>query len=283
MAKNCVLCKGSGNKVVFREFDTAILKCTNCGHVFSSYGRAPDYDGYFGYAPVEESADLFWPDEAHKVMYDDFCRRFIVGRNGRLLDAGCGLGFFLKRMSDFRQWEASGCEISQAAVDFAKDVLGLRNVFSGKAEDLDFRNNSFDIITLWDVIEHISDPAPLLSHLRTLLKNDGVLFIHTPNIEVALPVARLTKLLFGMKANLHYLEAKDHLNLYSVRTISALLYNSGFHSVEFIHLRPIQSVAGSRSRLLKFVKNLWFYLSVILFKLSFGRINLDNLFVVARK
>jgi 2-polyprenyl-3-methyl-5-hydroxy-6-metoxy-1,4-benzoquinol methylase len=282
MKKRCIVCDHSENSVVFQENGIDVLRCTNCGHVFSSFHAMQDYDGYFkAYSVV--SADQFWWNEAHKEMYEDFCQRFIAGQEGQLLDVGCGLGYFVKRVSAFSSWRAFGYEISRQAVDFARARLGLPNVFCGRVEDSKLAKKSFDIITLWDVIEHIPNPDPLLSYLSSLLKEDGVLFIHTPNVRVQLPKAKLRKLLRGMRAGIHYLEAKDHINIYSEKTIASILNRNGFSHIRFIHLKPIQSLAGSRNQLLRFLKNFWFYSSCALFHMTFGRINLDNLFVLARK
>ena len=158
MKNICVVCNGSENKVVFQEFGIDILCCTNCGHVFSSYNASQDYDGYFGTDHVE-SEDQFWWSEAHKEMYDDFCQRFIAGKDGKLLDVGCGLGYFVRKVSDFSSWQVYGYEISKQAVDFAKTKLKLPNVFCGRVEESGFAKGSFDIITLWDVIEHIPIPT----------------------------------------------------------------------------------------------------------------------------
>jgi len=120
-------------------------------------------------------------------------------KKGRLLDAGCGPGFVVKNISAFEGWEVYGCEISPAAVNYAKEKLGLENVVSGNISDAGFEEESFDIITMWDVIEHIPDPGPFLSGLNRLLKKNGILFVHTPNIKIQLPKAKLKKALLGMK------------------------------------------------------------------------------------
>jgi 2-polyprenyl-3-methyl-5-hydroxy-6-metoxy-1,4-benzoquinol methylase len=281
--KSCIVCKSFKNKVVFQEFGIGILRCTNCGHVFSSYEFNQNYDGYFGYDPLVESEHEFFWNAAHKHLYNDFCQRFIVGKSGRLLDVGCGLGYFVKRLSDFPSWQVFGYEISRQAVDFARKELDLPNVFCGSVEDSNFDKASFDIITLWDVLEHIPHPDPLLSYLFSLLKEEGILFIHTGNAKIQLPKAKLKKLLWGMKPGSHYLEAKDHCHIYSMKAIKEVLCRNGFANVEFTHLKPIQGVAGSRNQFLKFMKNLWFYSSVTLFWMTGGHINLDNLFVIGRK
>jgi SAM-dependent methyltransferase len=279
MTKECIVCDSSENKVVFQEFGIDILRCINCGHVFSSYDAIQDYDGFFGSQPVQ-SGNQFWWDEAHEQMYDDFCKRFVAGKRGTLLDVGCGLGYFVKRMSDFPFWQAFGCEISKPAVEYAKAKLGLSNIICNKVQESAFVKKTFDIITLWDVIEHIPNPDPLLSHLSCLLKDNGMLFLHTPNVALQLPKARLFK---SMGMTMAYLEAKDHPNNYSMKTMRRILSRNGFSEVKFVHLKPVQSVSGSKSKLLMSLKNWWFYSSVVVFYVSFGRINLDNLFVIAKK
>jgi SAM-dependent methyltransferase len=217
-------------------------------------------------------------------MYAGFCEQFIIGKSGRLLDVGCGLGFFVKALEPFQDWQTVGCEISDAAVQFARTRLGLANVMRlDKTGELDFPPNSFDIVTLWDVLEHLPCPDPLLINLRSILKQEGLLFLHTPNVQVQLLKARLKKLLKGMQPGLYYLEAKDHVHLYSMRSIRRLLERNGFSRVAFVHLPPIQGVAGSRSRFPIIVKNQWFWCAKAAFDLSFGLVNVDNLFVVAEK
>lgn len=283
MNKSCLICKSSKNRVIFNEFGIDILRCLGCGHVFSSYERKQDYDGYFGCQSLKQE-EYFWWNKARQKMYHNFCSKFIAGKSGKLLDVGCGMGYFVKYLSSFSpSWQVFGYEISQQAVEYTQDKLGLKNIFCGRVEKSDFEKKSFDIITLWDVLEHLSNPDVMLSYLNSILKDEGMLFIHTPNINIQLLKAKLKKFFFGLRENLHYLEAKDHLNIYSPKTIKILLNRSGFNRIKFIHLEPIQSVSGSKNRILKFVKNLWSCWARLLFYLTLGKINLDNLFVLARK
>ena len=280
--KPCVICGQTATKTVFTERGIDVLRCRNCGHVFSSHEAPPDYGGYFG-EKIDPGNDHFWWKEAHEKMYDDFCRRFIAGKNGKLLDAGCGLGYFLAKMCSYPSWDAYGCEISRPAADFARNKLGIKNIHRGRIEDAGFAPGTFDIITLWDVVEHIPDPRSLLLRLRSLLKDSGFIFMHTPNVKIQLPKARLKKALRGEGPGVHLLEAKDHINIYSAGTMKKLLVKIGFAAPSFIHLRPIQSAAGSRSGAMKFIKNLWFRAAVLLDLVTFHKINFDNLFVIAKK
>jgi 2-polyprenyl-3-methyl-5-hydroxy-6-metoxy-1,4-benzoquinol methylase len=281
MSRACIVCGDSHSSIVFEEFGIGVLKCRACGHVYSSYEQDQHYDDYFG--ERVPSGEQFWWDKAHAKMYADFCDRFIVGKAGSLLDVGCGLGFFVKTVSSFPAWQVFGCDTSKGAVEFARRELGLDNVYWGPAEECGFREDYFDIVTLWDVIEHVPDPDPLLSFLSKVLREDGFLFIHTPNIRIQLPKARMIRLIKGMNPHLHYLEAKDHINIYSMHTIKRVLRRNGYSNIQFTHLHPIQSLSGSRNPLLALMKNALFYSSKVLFSVSAGKLNFDNLFVTARK
>lgn len=282
MKRICLICGGSQHQVAFREFEIVVLRCKNCGHVFSTHPGEKDYSGYWGQGVTETEAFLWW-DKAHRKVFESFCRKFILGKKGKLLDVGCGLGYFVKKVSQFPGWEVFGYEISPSAVDYARGNLGLKNVFAGRVEESKFTEHSFDIITLWDVLEHIPEPDALLGYLNSLLKDEGMLFIHTPNIAIQLPKARVKKLLKGMNPAVHYLEAKDHMHIYSMKNLKKLLVRNSFAKVEFIHLPPIQAVSGKGNLVLLLVKNLWYFLSLTLFEISFGRLNFDNLFVMAKK
>lgn len=267
---------------MFREFEIDVLRCRTCGHVFSSATGEQDYDRYFGTTRIEPDRQFWW-DEAHRRMYDEFCRRLLAGRSGRLLDVGCGLGYFVRRASQMSGWDAFGSEMSLPAVEFAREVLGLRTVVQGRVQDAGFEQTSFNVITLWDVIEHVPDPDPMLSYLSSLFMPAGMLFIHTPNVEVQLPKARLKRFLRGMRRGVHYLEARDHAHIYSRKTIAAVLRRNGFATATFVHLPPIQSVSGGREPLLRAAKNAWYHSAVALSWLTRGVLNFDNLFVIAAK
>jgi SAM-dependent methyltransferase len=218
-------------------------------------------------------------------MHRDFFRRFIEGRSGRLLDMGSGLGFFVKAMAPYRDWDAYGCEISPAAVKYAREQLGLKNVICSPLQDADLPGASFDIITLWDVLDHILRPDPLLSHANALLKNDGILFIRTPNVATQLLRARIMKAIGGGTPPKGYLQGADHPHHYSMRSIRALLERNGFADVAFTHLHPIGSVSGTgwRAVVVGPLKGMSYQVLRALAVCSGGHLNFDNLFVIARK
>lgn len=279
----CLLCRGARHRVVATELDIDILRCDTCGHVFSSFPSDPHYSGFWG-DEVAASEHLYW-SKARARMHSDFFKRFVAGRSGRLLDMGCGLGFFLKAMASYKAWDAYGCEISPAAVRYAREQLRLDKVICTRLQEADLPPASFDMIVMWDVLDHIPRPDPLLSHCRSLLKEDGILFIRSPNVVTQLFRARLMYALGRFQTGRKYLQASDHPHLYSMRSMRTLLERNGLGDVSFIHLHPIGSDGGTdwKSGLATSIKNMAFQMVRALAVSTGGRQNLDNLFVIARK
>lgn len=281
-ARGCLLCGGRDFRPVFQEFGIDIVRCRACRHVFSLYAGDPHYDGFWGEEVAEGSESRYW-DRARARMYLDFLNRFVAGRSGRLLDMGCGLGYFVKAVADYPAWEAHGCEISEAAVRYARETLGLTNVVRARLEEAAWPGESFDIITVWDVLDHLLDPDPFLKRCHELLTKDGVCFIRTPNVSLHLPRMRLKKLVLGMRPGTAYLQARDHYHHYSADSIRRLLERNGFSRVRFVHLRPVDSISSSRTASRQLVRKVWFDAVRGLAMATGGRLNLDNLFVLAQR
>lgn len=102
-------------------------------------------------------------------------------RKGKLLDVGCGSGHFLAKMRELG-WEVAGVEPAGQAVKVAKERFGL-SVYEGTLEEVNFPDDTFDAITMHQVIEHVWDPMGTLQECRRVLKSSGRLVIVTPNIK----------------------------------------------------------------------------------------------------
>jgi len=278
-SRRCLLCGGLRHRVVFREFDIDILRCLECRHVFSSFAADPHFDGFWG-AEVEDEDHSYWR-KARDSMFQDFLAKFLTSRSGRLLDMGCGLGFFVKSVASLANWEAYGCEISPAAVRYAREKLGLDNITCSRLEDVELPPASFDVITMWDVLDHIPCPDPVLRRCHSLLRDGGICFLRTPNVSIQLLRARINKLLRGMQPNIDYLQAHNHAHQYSMSTVRKLLERNGFTRIEFVHLHPCQD--PDAKTLQRGARGIGFQVVRALGVISGGHLNLDNLFVVAHK
>lgn len=100
-------------------------------------------------------------------------------KSGSILDVGCGDGSLLKFLKELG-WETYGIELQGSASRYAREVLGI-NVFSGRLEEANYPEESFDIITLLHVLEHLPDPSAILRRSHTLLRKNGLLLIEVPN------------------------------------------------------------------------------------------------------
>jgi SAM-dependent methyltransferase len=274
--RQCLVCRGIDHRTVFIESGIDILRCRSCGHVFSSYPSDPNYDGFWGDEVAEE--EKFYWRSARRRMFQHFIARFVAGRQGRLLDVGCGLGYFLEAVRSDPGWEPYGCEISPVAARHARDTLGLSNVICGRLEDADVAPASFDIITLWDVLDHYAQPDALLARCEQLLTDDGICFIRVPNVAVQLLRARIKRLLGGVRPGVACLQPRDHAHHYSATSIGRLLARNGFSNVHFVHLPPVEDAPGAL-----WIKKLGFQAVRAIAVASRGSINFDNFFVVARK
>jgi SAM-dependent methyltransferase len=95
----------------------------------------------------------------------------------RILDVGCGTGANLKMLADYGR--AEGVDISQQAVDFCHE-RGLQSVKLGAAEELPYENDSFDLVTALDVVEHLDDDVAGLREMRRVLRPNGHLLLFVP-------------------------------------------------------------------------------------------------------
>jgi SAM-dependent methyltransferase len=146
-----------------------------------------------------------------------------LASGGRLLDIGCGTGDFLVHAQQ-AGWEVAGVELSERAAAHARG-RGL-DVRTGALADQEFHPDSFDVATVWDVLEHLPQPRLELMAVRCLLKPGGMLVVRVPNVRAQIMRMYATKVL-GKPGGAH-LQADLHLNHFTPRTLTLLLERSGF-------------------------------------------------------
>ncbi|HXZ94740.1 MAG TPA: class I SAM-dependent methyltransferase [Dehalococcoidia bacterium] len=142
------------------------------------------------------------------------------GNGTRLLDVGCGEGFFLFNASK-AGYTTKGIEISQDVAEYARSEFGL-DVEAKPFEELRFPENYFDVITLWQVLEHVPYPLMVLKEVKRILKPGGLLATSTPDIE-----GILAKIFRRKWWNLRRL----HINQFTAKTLADMLNRAGFKNV----------------------------------------------------
>lgn len=137
-------------------------------------------------------------------------------KGGRLLEVGCGNGFMLELMNRLG-WQAEGVDFDEKAVAAAR-ARGLK-VQTGSLEEQRYPDDSFDAVTMSHLIEHVADPAAVISETRRILKPGGKLVIVTPNS------ASLGHTIF--RRSWRGLEPPRHLHLFNRSSLGRLTLASG--------------------------------------------------------
>ncbi len=143
--------------------------------------------------------------------------------SGRVLDIGCGQGFFLTALESLG-WEAYGVDVDERAVSFC-GRLGLSRVTKASAEEMSFPNDHFDAITMFHVLEHLHNPGAALEKAWSVLKPEGEVVITVPN------TGSIAAKFFRSKW--FPLEAPRHLFIFSKKSLEMLLIESGFKISSF--------------------------------------------------
>jgi 2-polyprenyl-3-methyl-5-hydroxy-6-metoxy-1,4-benzoquinol methylase len=174
---------------------------------------------------------------------------------GRLLDIGCGEGLFIK-IAQENGWNVEGTEISKYASKVASDSTG-KKIWHGEPWSAEFKTASFDVVTIWHVLEHVVNPIKTLKEARRLLKPDGLCVVAVPNVNNSF--MKLVFLIIKRKRiNLFSPDDKElHLYHFSARTLKKFLIHSGFTKLS---IRPDYGVIDTGKKIINYVSVLPYYL-----------------------
>lgn len=171
----------------------------------------------------------------------------------RTLDIGCAGGAFLKAVKDLGG-NPVGVEPSKYLSDFARREYGVE-VYSGILEEQDFGSGSFDIITMWDVVEHLTDPNQVFSDMRRIVKDQGYLVINYPDYSTLIAKIMGWKWPFWLSVHLTYFTPKTITRLIEANGFKVLRMKRHWQKLEFGYLLeraayyfPIFKYVGSVAR-----------------------------------
>jgi 2-polyprenyl-3-methyl-5-hydroxy-6-metoxy-1,4-benzoquinol methylase len=210
----CPVCSGAHLRQLPGYSHASLTRCRGCGLTFSD--RLPSdselsehYDDY-GHA---------WFDSPiTRIRYRELLTSFDRYRKtNRLFDLGCGAGFFLDEARS-AGWEVYGNEFSQHAIKMAR-AKGL-DVLEGAITHDAFPPGTFDVVTAFEVFEHLRDPTEVSNIIAHLLRPGGLLYCTTPNFNA------LSRRL--LRARWSVIEYPEHLVYYTPRTIKRWLERDGF-------------------------------------------------------
>ena len=165
-----------------------ILECKDCGLLYTTprpnkdeIGKYYKSDEYYSH---QENKEGFIPKVYEKVKSINLTNKYTIAtektKKGKILDIGCGVGDFLHTMEQ-HGWEGTGVEPSEEAKAIAKNRIKAQLLSSEEQENL--TEGSFDVITMWHVLEHVDALRWQIQQLYRLCKPGGRIIIALPNYK----------------------------------------------------------------------------------------------------
>lgn len=209
--------KSSGS----RPSDDTIVRCNGCGLVYVNPRLKAEsiVDGY-----SEGSDETFISQvrgrEASFLSGLKFIEKF--SKPGKILDIGTAGGSFL-HVAKKRGWEVYGVEPNKWLCGWAKQHYGI-DVQPGTIGSLEYPDGFFDVITLWDVIEHVPNPAEVLQKCHRLLRPGGFIYLNYPDYGSYASRLMGKRWIFLLSVHIYY---------FTRRTVSLMLAKGGFSALKF--------------------------------------------------
>lgn len=193
----CAICQGRGATSLFHGPDRLMrlpgefqmVRCSHCATCYQ-WPRLPwselkhYYEGdYASYATAIQD-ESSWLRRAILRVYPLKMRHFVERfcQSGRLLDIGCGSGLFLEEMQRTGRWELQGVEPTTTAAAYVRQRFSIP-VLEQPFEQVDLELESLDVVTLWNVFEHLPDPVLVLRKIWQALRPGGYIICALPNYE----------------------------------------------------------------------------------------------------
>jgi 2-polyprenyl-3-methyl-5-hydroxy-6-metoxy-1,4-benzoquinol methylase len=164
-------------------------RCNNCSFLFTNprpraieIGLYYQSDRYVSHAGDKQNLSFMY--KVYDVVRDYSIKQKLkliksYHPNGKLMDLGCGLGYFLNGVVKDKTFDALGVDVSTEAIDYVKQKFGYAVLGEDKLDTIE--KHSFDVITQWHVLEHVHLLNERMQQLKRMLKPNGTLFIAVPN------------------------------------------------------------------------------------------------------
>lgn len=282
----CPICGSGKNRFFCQKNKYDIYNCQSCqtafvwptpenlSEIYQEFYFKGDTNGInkFGYTDYESDKAAM---RETFIIYLDKISKLSKGR--KIFDIGAATGFFLDLARE-KGWQTSGIEIS----DYAAKIAGQKGheVFLGGLKDLEI-NEKYDVVTMWDVLEHLPDPKGSIKVIYNVLNENGILAINTINKSSSW--AR-----FWGK-NWQAILPPEHLFYYSEKSLKILIEDNGFKILEQLSIGKrftlpyLCKILANRYNL-SIIYRLANFFNRGFFRKIYLPINLrDNIFIVAQK
>jgi 2-polyprenyl-3-methyl-5-hydroxy-6-metoxy-1,4-benzoquinol methylase len=213
----CPVCSSAESDFFLTKSSINYLKCRNCRCTYPSKIPNDVGDIYKNDEYLDEFIVVDGEREEYKKKRFGL-ERFEILRNQlggdlqgkKLLDVGCGTGWFIELCKE-KGLVCYGQELGSSLANYTRNRTGA-TIFEEPIDLISGYDNYFDIIVLFDLIEHLENPISFINKLKSMMKDGGILFVMTPNVES-----------FGvnsLRENSSLLIPTDHICLFSPQTIN---------------------------------------------------------------
>jgi len=235
----CHIC-GCGDFYAWgRQGEYSIFQCRSCGLGVTSPFPVADTAEKINketYNGEQRAAIYSAREKEFKKRYGGYLARIKRFKpEGSLLDVGCNIGLFMKAACQ-EGFAVTGIEMNASCAAYGKEKFGL-DIHSSTLKTAAFRDGAFDVVTLFDVLEHIPDMGGFLAEVNRILKSGGLLVVQSPNLDSFM--ARL------LKGNWSWLAPPDHLYHFTPRAMESILVANGLSVRDVRTWEPAADFSGN--------------------------------------
>jgi SAM-dependent methyltransferase len=226
--RNCPACQNDQNNKLFIKEGGQYVKCTGCQMVYlNPVFTDESLAEYYTNNKVEQGVVVAGDISFYQKLYNQgLAAAQKKTEIGNILDIGCSTGLFLDIAKE-KGWRTYGLELNKIEFSIVKEKE--HNAFNVLLEDAHF-NEKFNIISLWDVFEHIKDGDKALKLMKELLTDDGVILLQIPNSDSL--AAR------AMQEKCNMFDGLEHVNLYGVNSLKTLVNNNNLQILDIQSVIP---------------------------------------------
>jgi len=235
---DCPICESNNYKQLFVKWGFIIVSCNNCKHTFVRNQIIPlilenvyansQVDEQFQKRKKQEDLNKYWV--LLYVKYLQLLNKKSI-QNLKLLDVGAGGGDFIELCDKICDYKLHAMEFSKSSADYLISIVGINNYYRNEISKTDFSGEKFGIITMWGVLEHMSNPVKELKKCKEILDDNGKILILVPNLY-----SRAFKIL-GL--TIPTLNPRRHLQYFSKDSMKFLCDKVGLKIEEYYQELPV--------------------------------------------
>lgn len=225
--RKCPVCNIDNKNALFTKGGGVHKKCQKCEIIYlDPVFKDKSLENFYKFNIDNQSQTSLNEKKFYLQMFKDGIKSILkIKKVKSLLDIGCSNGISLDASKGYKI-KSYGLELNRKE---AKIASKKHTIFNDSIFTFD-KKIKFDVITMWDVIEHIKDVNKLLKKISYLLSNNGLFFFQTPNAH------SLANKIMHEKSNCF--DGIEHVNLYSLKSLNILAKRHGF---KIVHLRTVFS------------------------------------------